>query len=78
MAKPGKDFEITPWPAAKIKQCERSFTSDVLKHCRCVLCNIMLARAFPERFGALVVMVQGAVCDVFQISLIQILLDSSL
>jgi len=47
----------------------------VLQHCCDVLRNVMLARAFPERFGALVVMIQGAVCDFFQISLFQIHLD---
>ncbi len=52
----GKHFEVSPGPAAKIKYCKTRLTLDVLQHRRDVLADIVIARACPELFGALVIM----------------------
>ena len=54
----GNHFEVSPGPAAKIKYCETRLTLDVLQHRRDVLADIVIARACPELFGALVIMFQ--------------------
>src|SRR5271169_440673 len=59
----GKHFEVSARPAAKIKYCETRLTLDVLQHRRDVLTDIMIARAFPELFGTLVIMYQCEVGD---------------
>jgi hypothetical protein len=67
----GKDLKVTPRPAAKIEYGERPFTLDLLQH-RCdVLANIVIASAFPEIFGILVVTVQRQVGDFFEVLRIQ-------
>ncbi len=65
VAKFAKDFEVAPWPTAKIKHREMVATFDILQHCCNVLRDIVLARALPERFGPLIVMFQSSVCDFF-------------
>ena len=52
----GNHFEVSPGPAAKIKYYETRLTLDVLQHRRDVLADIVIARACPELFGALVIM----------------------
>src|SRR5687767_4484015 len=59
----GKHLQIAPRPAAKIEYCETRPTRDVLQHRRDVLPDIMIARAFPEIFGTLVIMSQREVGD---------------
>ena len=54
----GNHFEVSPRPAAKIKYYETRLTLDVLQHRRDVLADIVIARACPEFFGALVIMFQ--------------------
>src|SRR3984957_13464700 len=54
----GNHLEVSPRPAAKIKYCETWLTLDVLQHRRDVLADIVIARACPELFGALVIMFQ--------------------
>src|SRR5271167_2585636 len=54
----GDHFEVSPGPAAKIKYRETRLTLDVLQHRRDVLADIVIARACPELFGALVIMFQ--------------------
>jgi hypothetical protein len=67
----GEDFKVTPGSAAKIEYCKRPFTLDVLQH-RCdVLANVVMASAFPEIFGILVVTVQRQVGDFFELLRIQ-------
>jgi len=67
----GEDFKVTPGSAAKIEYCKRPFTLDVLQH-RCdVLANVVMASAFPEIFGILVVTVHRQVGDFFELLRIQ-------
>jgi hypothetical protein len=61
MAEFGEDLKVTPRAAAKIEYRQTPFTLDVLQH-RCdVLANVVIASAFPELFGVLVVIVQRVV-----------------
>src|SRR5947208_3069263 len=52
----GKRLEVAPGPAAKIEYRERRLVIDVLQQRRDVLADVVIARAFPELFGTLVVM----------------------
>jgi hypothetical protein len=62
--------KVTRGAAAQIKYGERPFTLDVLQH-RCdVLADVVIASAFPEIFGILVVTLQcevGDSCEVLRI-----------
>ena len=54
-------------PAAKIEYRERRLAIDVLQQRRDILADVVIARAFPEFFGALIVMLQREVGDLFQV-----------
>jgi hypothetical protein len=62
----GKHLEVASRPAAKIEYCERRITLDVLQQRLDVLADVVIARAFPEFFGTLVVMFQREVGDFSQ------------
>src|SRR6516162_7704167 len=63
--------EFGPRPAAKIEYRKRPFALDVLQH-RCdVLADVVIASAFPEIFGVLVVVTQREISDLCQVFRIQ-------
>jgi hypothetical protein len=62
----GKHLEVAPGPAAKIEYRETRLTLDVLQQRRDVLADVVIARAFPEIFGTLVVMFQREAGDFFR------------
>jgi len=64
-------FEVASRPAAKIEYRERRVTLDGLQQRLDVLVDVVIARAFPEIFGMLVVMFQREVGDFFQVLRIQ-------
>ena len=57
--------------AAKIEYREQRLTLDGLQQRLDVLADVVVARAFPEIFGTLVVMFQHQVGDFFQVLQIQ-------
>src|SRR3984957_16747586 len=67
----GNHFEVSSGPAAKIKYWETRVRLDVLQHRRNVLADIVIARACPELFGALVIMFQCKGGYFFQVLRIQ-------
>jgi hypothetical protein len=73
----GKHLEVAPWSAAKIEYRERRLTLDMLQQRLNVLADAVIARAFPEIFGTLVIMFQREVSDFFQVLRIQFHVRSS-
>lgn len=67
MAEFGEDHQVAPGPAAKIEEPEGPFALDILQHCRDVLADVVTARAFPEIFGASVVILQREGGNLFQV-----------
>jgi len=67
----GKRLEVASRPAAKVEYRERRLTLDVLQQRRDVLADVVIARAFPEISGTLVVMFQREVGDFFQVLRVQ-------
>src|SRR5208282_6204608 len=67
MAEFGKHLEVAPGPTAKIKYRKRWFTLYRLQQRLDVLADVVIACAFPERFGTLVVMFQRELDEFFQI-----------
>src|ERR1700676_4123040 len=59
----GKHFEVAAGPAAEIQYRIRRFTLDALQQGRDVLADVVVARAFPEIFGALVVVTEREIGD---------------
>ena len=59
----GKHFEVAPWSAAKIEYRERRLTVNMLQQHINVLADVVIARAFPEFFGTLVVVLKREVGD---------------
>ena len=52
-------FQVAARPAAKVEYCKRRLALDVLQQRFNVLVNVMAARAAPELFGAVIVMLQS-------------------
>src|SRR5664279_3102508 len=63
----GKYLEVAPWSAAKIEYRERWLTLDILQHRLNVLADAVIARAFPEFFGPLIVVLKCEVGDFLQV-----------
>ena len=59
MASFDERFEIAPGPAAKVEYCKRGLALDVLQQRFNVLADVVIARALPELFGTLIVMLQS-------------------
>ena len=55
--------EVATWPAAKIYYGEGRWAFDALQQRSDVLLDVVIARARPEIFGTLVVMIQRDVAD---------------
>ena len=71
MTEVGKQLEVASGPAAKIEYRKTHLTLDVFQH-RCdVLADVVIARAFPEIFGTLVVMFQREISDFLQVLRVQ-------
>src|ERR1700738_1173449 len=63
----GKHLEVAPWSAAKIEYRERRLTLDVLQQRLNVLADAVIARAFPEFFGPLIVVLKCEAGDFLQV-----------
>src|SRR6202022_4257806 len=63
----GKHLEVAPWSAAKIEYRERRLTLDMLHQRLNVLADVVIARAFPEFFGTLIVVLKREVGDFLQV-----------
>jgi hypothetical protein len=63
MAPVDERFEVAPRPAAKVEYCKRRLALDVLQQRFNVLADVVIARAFPELFGTLIVMLQRTLGD---------------
>src|SRR5205814_10520314 len=68
----GKHLEVAPGAAAKIEYRERRHAFDVLQQRPDVLADVVIARALPEFFGTLIVMLEREVGDLFQVLRIQV------
>src|SRR5437588_975317 len=66
-----KYLEVAAGPTAKIYYRIRRFALDGLQQGSNVLADVVIARAFPEIFGVLVVVSQREVSDLFQVSRLQ-------
>src|SRR6478736_4048904 len=71
MTKIAKRLQIAPRPAAKIEYREGWLALDILQKRGDVLADVVLTRALPEIIGALVIMLQRSVRDIFQVARIQ-------
>src|SRR5262245_42055499 len=67
VTKLGQSLEVPSRPAAKIENCERWFALDELQQRGNILTHVVIARSFPESFGALIVVLQLAPGDSCQI-----------
>src|ERR1700736_3876105 len=67
MASFDERFKIAPRPAAKVEYCKRGLAFDVLQQGFNVLADVVMARAFPELFGTLIVMLQRKEADFVQV-----------
>src|ERR1700720_2083756 len=67
----GKYLEVAPWSAAKIEYRERRLTHDMPQQRLNVLADVVIARAFPELFGMLIIVLQREVGDFLQVLRIQ-------
>ena len=63
----GKHLEVAPWSAAKIEYRERRLTFDLLQQHLNVLADVVIARAFPEFFGTLIVVLEREAGDFLQV-----------
>src|SRR6516165_11222893 len=63
----GKHLEVAAGPAAKIQYRIRRLTLDALQQRSDVLVDVVIARAFPEIFGVLVVVTQREISDLCQV-----------
>ena len=63
----GKHLEVASGPAAKIEYRKMRSVLDVLQQRSDVLADVVIARAFPEIFGTLVVMFQCQISDFLQV-----------
>ena len=57
-----KDFQIPAWPAAEVENAKRSGAVQSLQERIAVLADIMIARAFPEAVGVLIIMRKSDCC----------------
>src|SRR6516165_1801973 len=67
----GKHLEVAAGPAAKIQYRIRRLTLDALQQRSDVLVDVVIARAFPEILGMLVVVTQREISDLCQVFRIQ-------
>jgi hypothetical protein len=67
----GKHLEVASGPAAEIEYRKPRLTLHVFQHRRDVLADVVIARAFPELFGTMVVMFQREISDFLQVLLVQ-------
>jgi hypothetical protein len=66
-----KHFEVAPWSAAKVKYRKWRLSVDILQQRLNVLADVVIARAFPEFFGTLIVVLKRAMGECFQVLWIQ-------
>src|SRR6266567_5154131 len=67
MTELAKRLQIAPWSAAQVEDREGRFAFDGVEQRRDVLTDVVRARAFPERVGAFVVMLERARADGFEL-----------
>ena len=73
----GKHLEVAPGSAAKIEYRERRLAIDVLQQ-RCdVLADVVIARAFPELLGTLIIVFQREAGDFFQVLRVHVLVTQT-
>jgi hypothetical protein len=70
-----KDFEVTAGTTPKIQNYVWRLTLDARQQGIDVLPNIMIARAFPKRFGMLIIVTQCVMSNFLQISWIEFHFD---
>src|ERR1700720_171907 len=63
----GKRLEVASWSAAKIEDRERRLALDMPQQRVNVLADVVIARAFPEFFGTLIVVLQREAGGFFQV-----------
>src|ERR1700737_1012699 len=68
----GKHLEVASWSAAKIEYRERRLTLDMPQQRLNVLADVVIARAFPEFFGTLIVVLQREAGDFLQVLRMQL------
>jgi hypothetical protein len=52
-------FQVAAWTATEIENAKGTFTPHMLKQCGAVLCDVMIASAFPETIRVLIVVIEG-------------------
>src|SRR5450631_3342666 len=62
-----KHLEIAPWSAAKVEYRKWRLSVDILQQRLNVLADVVIARAFPEFFGTLIVVLKRAMGECFQV-----------
>src|SRR5450631_647411 len=62
-----KHLEVAPWSAAKVEYRKWRLGMDMLQQCLNVLADVVIARAFPEFFGTLIVVLKRTMGEFFQV-----------